>query len=174
VHVIRESKPIGTAGTVLANRDFVRGDASFGVFHADNLTDFALDKLVAFHARHDGLLTMGLFRTPTPSEAGVVETTADGRILSFVEKPAVPGSDLANAGVYIARQGLFDAIPADRGVADFGRDVFPGLTGRMFGQVVDGYLKDVGTPSALARARQDWAARAAEASSVTAEPWGAM
>ena len=140
ITLVRESEPIGNAGTVLAHRDFVGQDESFFVMYTDNLTNVALDKLAAFHATHDGPLTMGLFRTPAPEASGIVQLREDGLVTAFEEKPASPRGNLANAGIYVARQSLFDAIPATGAVVDFGRDVFPRLVGRMYGCVI-GFLR---------------------------------
>ena len=157
VRVVREKEPVGNAGTVLANRDFVREEDNFFILYADNLTDAVLPRLLAFHRAHDGPLTMGLFRTTTPMSSGIVELAPDGRIRRFQEKPAQPLGNLANAGIYVGRQALFEAIPNDRPVVDFGKDVFPGLIGQLYGQPVDGYLLDIGTPQALAKGCSDWA-----------------
>jgi NDP-sugar pyrophosphorylase family protein len=101
---------------------------------------------------------MALFRAPQPSAAGIVETAPDGLIVSFEEKPARPRGELASAGIYIARAGLFDELaPAPGRVVDFGFDVLPRLVGRMHGHLIDGFFADIGTPSALARAAAAWA-----------------
>jgi mannose-1-phosphate guanylyltransferase len=161
VRVTREPQPVGNAGTVLANRDFVRGEDNFFILYADNLTDASLPRLLAFHGTHCGPLSMGLFRTPTPANCGLVTLSNDGRVLRFEEKSAHPVGNLANAGIYVCRQSVFDAIP-DRGpVVDFGHDVLPALAGRLYGQLVDGYLMDIGTPQGLATGCLDWAARQA-------------
>ena len=160
VHVVREKEPLGNAGTVLANRDFVRGEDNFFILYADNLTDASLPSLLAFHQTHNGSLSMGLFRTTTPMSCGIVDLAPDGRVRSFEEKPARPTGNLANAGLYVARQAVFEAIPNDRPIVDFGHDVFPRLTGQLYGQLVDGYLLDIGTPLALANGSRDWASRA--------------
>jgi mannose-1-phosphate guanylyltransferase len=86
------------------------------------------------HARHDGPVTLGLFRTPDPRSSGIVTTAPDGRVTAFVEKPEHPVGDLANAGLYLARHSLLDELastpmPAD-GILDFGLHVFPRLVGR--------------------------------------------
>ncbi|HEX7796110.1 MAG TPA: nucleotidyltransferase family protein [Vicinamibacterales bacterium] len=157
--IVREKEPIGNAGTVLANRDFVRGEDNFFVLYADNLTDVPLPHLLAFHQAHGGSLSMGLFRTPTPKSSGIVELTPDGRVQRFHEKPAEPLGNLANAGIYVSGQAVFDVIPQDRPIVDFGIDVFPRLLGQLYGQLLDGYLRDIGTPEALAAACREWAAR---------------
>jgi len=100
---------------------------------------------------------MGLFRKTTPMSAGIVDLTPDGRIRRFQEKPAQPTGNLANAGIYIGRPALFEAIPTDRSIIDFGTDVFPALVGQLYGHPVDGYLRDIGTPDGLARGCDEWA-----------------
>jgi mannose-1-phosphate guanylyltransferase len=170
VLLVREDEPIGNAGTVRAHREFVSNDASFFILYADNLTDVALDGLAAFHAVHEAPLTMGLFHSPTPTASGIVTMDGDGLISMFEEKPPAPRGDLANAGIYVAGQSLFDYIPARGGVVDFGTDVLPRLVGRMYGCLVTEYLVDIGTPAALARASEQWAQRASGATSPEGRP----
>jgi len=148
--------PISNEQWVLANREFVDGEESFWVVYSDNLTDMDLGAMLAFHRAHDGLMTMGLFRTPAPSSAGIVDLDPSGRVVAFTEKPQNPTSDLANAGLYLARAPLLDRIPAGRPLVDFGHDVLPGLIGQMFGYPITGLYCDIGTPAALARAEADW------------------
>jgi mannose-1-phosphate guanylyltransferase len=167
VRIVREKEPVGNAGTVLANRDFVRGEDNFFILYADNLTDASLPSLLAFHRAHAGALSMGLFCSPNPPSSGIVELTPEGRVLRFREKPAQPNGNLANAGIYVSRQVLFDEIPHDRPIVDFGTDVFPRLIGQMYGQRLDGYLRDIGTPDSLAQGCRDWAARLPPRSFVT-------
>jgi mannose-1-phosphate guanylyltransferase len=159
VRIVQEKEPIGNAGTVLANRDFVRGEDNFFILYSDNLTDVPLARLLAFHRAHGGVFSMGLFHTPMPTSSGIVELSPEGRIRNFQEKPARPLGDLANAGIYVSGQGVFDAIPHDRPIVDFGNDVFPRLQGQLYGQLLDGYVRDIGTPQALAQGCRDWAAR---------------
>jgi D-glycero-D-manno-heptose 1,7-bisphosphate phosphatase len=109
---------------------------------------------MAYHRRHDDPLTMVLFRAPDPRACGIVELAAQGRIVSFVEKPEQPKSDLANAGLYVLDAAAYRAIAA-MGAFDFGFDVLPRFVGRMRGWVWGGYFRDVGTHAALERARED-------------------
>jgi mannose-1-phosphate guanylyltransferase len=157
VTLVVERQPCGTAGTVLANRDFVGADEDFWVFYADNLTDVSLAPMLATHRRHRGLLTMGLFHAPEPSAAGIVELDGSGRVVGFEEKPAQPASDLANAGIYLARRGVIDRIPGGRSLVDFGHDVFPSLIGEIHGHVIEQFVMDIGTPRALETASAAWA-----------------
>jgi mannose-1-phosphate guanylyltransferase len=160
VTLVVEPAPRGTAGTVLANRQFVAGEESFWILYSDTLTDADLSELAAAHRRHTALLTIGLFRAPVPGAAGIVEMDESGTIVGFEEKPAHPKSDLASAGICLARQGLLDCIPGEPALVDFGRDVFPAVVGRIHGHVLHGFVLDIGTPEALAVASEIWARRA--------------
>jgi mannose-1-phosphate guanylyltransferase len=159
VELVIEPEPRGNAGTVAAHRAFAGSEESVWILYSDNLTDIAMAPLLEAHRRHQGLLTLGVFRAPDPTAAGIVETAADGRVLSFEEKPRQPKSNLANAGVYLARRALLDKLPVSSGILDFGHDVFPRLLGEIYAWPVQGFLMDIGTPAALARASEAWAMR---------------
>lgn len=159
VTVVRELEPSGTATTVRRERWFSDGVPDVWVFYADNLSDLRLSPMRQIHDTHADPLTMGLFHTPSPSASGIVELDATGRIVGFVEKPANPRSDLANAGVYLMRTSAFDAIPDGPGLVDFGQHVLPALVGRMHGYVIPDFHEDIGTPERLAHATAGWAAR---------------
>jgi mannose-1-phosphate guanylyltransferase len=149
-----EEELLGSAGTVRDNRDFVADQDSFFIIYGDNLTTLNLTRMARFHERHRDVMTVGLFRAPEPSRCGIAELDSDGTIVSFVEKPELPKSNLANAGVYLARRGLFDFFPK-RGFADFGADVLPKLVGRMRGYLINEHLIDIGTHESYARTNRE-------------------
>lgn len=155
VTLIEEEAPRGNAGTVLAQRRFLNEDDSFFVLYSDNLTTANLGDLWRFHQTHHDPVTMGVFRTAYPQMAGIVTIDGDHRVLDFVEKPAAPASDLANAGIYVLRQAVIERIPPG-GIVDFARDVFPRCRGEMRAFQIHDYLLDIGHPAALARAQAEW------------------
>jgi mannose-1-phosphate guanylyltransferase len=155
IHLFHEENLLGSAGTIAANRDFIGDDDDFFIFYADNLVHANWEALKSFHWRHPGVLTVALFRSPKPQNCGIVSLDEAGRITAFEEKPARPKSDLANAGIYIARRELFELLP-QRPVMDFGKDVIPGLLGHAWGCLLDGYLLDIGTPENYQRAQLEW------------------
>ena len=155
IHLFQEENLLGSAGTIAANRNFIGGDDDFFIFYADNLVRANWEALKSFHLRHTGVLTMALFRTPKPASCGIVSLDESGRITAFEEKPSHPKSDLANAGIYLARSGLFELLPR-RPVMDFGKDVIPGLAGQACGCLLDGYILDIGTPENYQRALVEW------------------
>lgn len=152
--LVHEPTLLGSAGTLAANRDFVRGERDFFVLYADNLTDVDLTKLLRAHEASRQPLTIGLFRASEPRNCGIVTLDGDGLVTSFEEKPQTPRSDLAFAGVAVATPALLDLIPAQAPV-DLGKDVLPRMVGRMTGVPIDGHLRDVGTPAAYAQAQID-------------------
>jgi mannose-1-phosphate guanylyltransferase len=161
VRLSHEPQLLGSAGTLLANRDFVADEDMFLVINADNLTDFDLRRLVDAHRARGPVATLTLFHAHRPSECGIVEVSADGRVVGFEEKPAAPRSDLANAGMYAFDPAVLDEIrePLPR---DIGFDLLPRLVGRARAIALDDcYFLDIGTPATLARARDDWEGRTA-------------
>jgi len=149
-----EPELLGSAGTVAANAELADGAETVVILYADNLSDLDLRPLLAYHRRHGDPLTMVLFRAPDPRACGIVELDAQDRIVSFVEKPERPKSDLANAGLYVLDAAAYRAIAAMRAF-DLGFDVLPQFVGRMRGWVWGGYFRDVGTHQALEQARHD-------------------
>jgi len=150
-----EETLLGSAGTVAANRDFIGNSKDFYVFYADDLVSVDLEALKSFHFRNDGILTLGLFHSSRPRHCGIVTLDSEQRVVTFEEKPAQPKSDLANAGVFIARRELLNFLPSS-GFSDFGKDILPKLVGRMLGYVLNGYLLDIGTPENYQRALVEW------------------
>ena len=154
-HEFYEPSLLGSGGTIRANRSFVAGEESFLICYTDNLTDADLSAFQRFHLGHDGVLSMALFHTNLPQQCGIAALDREGRVVEFQEKPAHPKSNLANAGMYIARQELFRLLP-EKPELDFGKDVLPQLVGRMYGWQTQGYLIDIGTKENFERANREW------------------
>jgi mannose-1-phosphate guanylyltransferase len=167
--LFREKQLLGSGGTIAANADFICRERDFYILYADNLTNVNLTSLLEYHRAHDGVVTMGLFRTPAPDQCGIVELDSRGLITSFLEKPARPRSDLANAGVFVASPKLLTYIPEDQ-VVDLGHHVLPKLVGRMYGYVIEEYLQDIGTMENYLDALRQW--RGFSESSADNEPRG--
>lgn len=155
-----EPELLGTAGAVRAIDARFPGwiDQTFVLVYGDMLLRLDLAPLLALHGAAGATLTMALKRTDTPHSQGMVALGDDGRVLRFVEKPpSWDGGDVANAGVYLCEPRVLAAIPA--GVSDFGHDVIPTLLvsgERVYGGLVPGYLRDIGTHESYAQAQRDW------------------
>ena len=154
-----EPELLGSAGTLRANRQWVEGEEFFLACYADNLTDFDLRLLIDVHRAHGEVATWTVFHSENPSAGGVVELDDAGRVVSFVEKPSEPASDLTNAGMYAFSSGALDEIGGGL-PSDIGYDLLPRLVGRARAVRVEGYFRDIGTADAYRRAREEWPARA--------------
>jgi len=172
IYMFFEPCLLGSGGTVLKNRDFVSTDEEFLIIYADNLTDMDIHRMIQYHRRHDGILTMGLFESATPEACGIVEIIKKdkdgGLIIGFEEKPEHPKTNLANAGIYIANRRIFNFFPKRKwrknaygertteDILDFGHHVLPNLIGNMYGYILDSWLIDIGTFENYELAQRRW------------------
>lgn len=149
-----EETLLGSGGTIKKNRDFVKGEESFFIFYADNLTNINLDKMLQFHNMRKRDFTLALFRVNNPKECGIVELDNESNIISFIEKPESPVSNLAFAGIMLGCPSLISYFP-DRDIFDLGHDVLPLIAENASGYIMDDYLLDIGTPEKLDQAEND-------------------
>ena len=153
-----EPELLGSAGTLVAHRDWAAGEDFFLACNADNLTDFDLRLLIKGHLDHGAVATIGVFRSPRPSACGVVEVDAAGTLVGFTEKPAHPVSDLANAGIYAFNPSVLDEVE-EKPRVDIGYDLLPRLVGRAQTMLIEGYFRDIGTPDVYQQALKEWDSR---------------
>ena len=155
VNVIEESMLLGSAGTLYANRDWVKCESSFWVFYADVLTTANLRQMAEFHRRCQAVATLGLYQVADPSRCGVAICDVGGVIREFEEKPQRPRSNWVFSGLMIASPVILDGV-TERVPADIGFDILPRLVGKMVGYPVDDYLIDIGTWENYQRAQNSW------------------
>ncbi|HEY1854387.1 MAG TPA: NDP-sugar synthase [Solirubrobacterales bacterium] len=154
----REEQLLGTSGGVRNVREHL-GD-SFLIISGDALTDIDLAAMREAHEAHDGIATLATKRVEDTSQFGVAITGGDGRIQGFQEKPEPSEalSDLANCGIYMFREEVFDFFPGPGtsqaagpddpdGFADWAMDVFPRLLEAdvpFYSHEVEAYWNDIG------------------------------
>jgi mannose-1-phosphate guanylyltransferase len=160
VRAFLEPELLGSAGTLVANRSWIKGEEMFLACYADNLTDFDLASLVKAHREHGAIATLAVFHSERPSAGGVVELDATGTIVGFEEKPANPVSDLVNAGMYAFHPSVLDELGGPQPL-DIGYDLLPRLVGRAKALLVEAYFRDIGTIDAYGQAQREWPVRAA-------------
>lgn len=159
-----ERELLGSGGTVFVNRDFVADTGDFIIAYADNLTNINLEKMIDSHRifkSKGGIITIGLFRAPDPTSCGIAVIDEDNRILNFIEKPKNPKTNLANCGIYISTQKIFNYLTIcmekkKNDILDFGFHVLPELSGKMFGYEIKSYLRDIGTSKSYHEALEEW------------------
>jgi len=154
-HIFYEDVLLGSAGTIKKNKDFTKSEADFFIIYADNLTNYDLTSFHNFYREKQNSFSMALFETDTPELKGIVTINDDKLITSFEEKPTHPKSNLANAGIYISNNEIFELIP-EKLLADIGYDLLPKLVNRMYGWESSNYLLDIGTIEHLEKANKEW------------------
>jgi len=154
IQLTYEESLLGSGGTIKKNWDFVKGESSFFICYADNLTNIDLKRMLEFHYLHKKEFTLALLRVPNPKECGIVELDESSTVVSFNEKPEHPVSDLAFAGIMISSQDIRNHFP-ERDSFDLGFDVLPRVIGNASGYIMHEYLLDVGTYEKLGQAEED-------------------
>lgn len=161
LHYMHEPELRGTAGAIHNFPGFF--DETFVVVYGDMLLDFDLADLHTFHKQHGALMTLALKQTTTPQSQGMVAVDSDGNVRCFIEKPTDWNGDLtANAGVYICEPAVVAHVP--QGQSDFGFDIIPALLRQgapVYGRLLRGYLRDIGTHDSYQAAEIEWHARTA-------------
>src|SRR5688500_1590748 len=144
-----QDEPSGLAHAVLTAEPFL-GTSPFVMYLGDNLLQHGITPLVEEYRSIDCNSEILLTRVPNPSQFGVAELDADGKVMKLTEKPAEPKSDLALVGVYMFDERIFEAAkaikPSKRGeleitdaiqwLLDNGYTVHP--------HIVKGWWKDTG------------------------------
>lgn len=155
VRIFKERVLLGSAGTILANRDWVRNEKCFWIFYADVLTTASLTQMLDFHNERDQIATIGVYEVPDPSRCGIVQVDHCGIVRNFVEKPKVPCGNLAFSGVMVASPALIEVIP-NLIPADLGFDVLPRIVGRISAYQIPDFLIDTGTLETYQIAQEKW------------------
>jgi len=164
----------GTADAVFQNLDIIRNHNPDYVLilAGDHIYKMDYGTMIASHVESGADMTVGCLEVDLERarEFGVIAVDDDGRVRSFVEKPAhpptIPGRDdaaLASMGIYVFnRDFLFEQLIKDADAAgsshDFGKDIIPSVIDRYrvmaypFRDPKSGeqaYWRDVGTVDAF-------------------------
>jgi mannose-1-phosphate guanylyltransferase len=152
-----EGTPLGTGGAFKNAEEHL--DATTVVFNGDVLTAVDLAAVIAHHREKRAVATIVLTPVENPSAYGLVETSADGWIQRFIEKPGPDEvtCNTINAGIYILEPSVLKYIP--RGEAySFERGLFPTLLEQrepVMSFVLDKYWIDIGTPQKYLEVHHD-------------------
>jgi len=106
VHIdyVEQKEQLGTANAVKVAEEFVND--RFLVLNGDVLVESSyLQKLM----KREEVAVLSAKKVENPQEFGVIITHGDS-VSKIIEKPKSPSSNLANSGVYVFGQEIFDAI----------------------------------------------------------------
>ena len=156
VQLVHERDLLGTAGTLIKNLDFFKGEDGL-LIHADNycLADFSAFQLAHLNRPLGCLMTMMTFRTDDPSSCGIVELDDRGVVVGFHEKVDNPPGNLANGAVYILSADLLEKMGTDLNyISDFSTEVLHRFKGHIFSHETADVFLDVGTPERYEKANK--------------------
>ena len=150
-----ENQLLGTAGTLIANRDFFYD--SIGIMiHADNFTYMDLKDLIQAHNTKpkNCLITMLTFTSNDPRSCGIAEIDNKGIVVNFHEKVENPPGLIANGAIYVFNNDFLDWLIENHPKAkDFSSEIIPFLYGKIYTYHTNLPYIDIGTPEKLREAR---------------------
>ena len=154
-----EDEPLGTGGAIRNAAEFLRSAPADPVlvFNGDVIDGHDIRAQVAAHTNGGADATLYLTRVDDARAYGCVPTDGSGRVTAFLEKLPEPVTDQINAGCYVFRRAVVDAIPDGRPVS-VERETFPGLLDAravVLGVIDDAYWRDLGTPESYVRGCAD-------------------
>ena len=152
-----EGTPLGTGGAFKNAEEHI-SDATV-VLNGDVLTDIDLAAVVAHHKAAKAVATIVLTPVENPSAYGLVETSRDGWIQRFIEKPGPDEitCNTINAGIYVLEPSVLKYMPKGEPYS-FERGLFPTLLEHkepVMSFVFDKYWIDIGTPQKYLEVHND-------------------
>jgi mannose-1-phosphate guanylyltransferase len=156
---LHENTPLGTGGAIRNAASGLRSgpDDPVVILNGDVLSGHDLAGQIDFHVSVAADVTLHLVEVADARAYGCVPTDDEGHVSAFLEKMDHPVTSWVNAGAYVFRRSVIDAIPEGQ-VVSVERDTFPGLLAggcdvRAWKETA--YWCDVGTPEALVRCSAD-------------------
>lgn len=156
IELIDQREQLGLGHAVLTAREWV-GQDNFCVYLGDNLFEYGAKPFVERFQELQPAALIALVEVPDPSAFGVAEMDGE-RISRLVEKPKVPPSNLAVAGLYCFSPAIFEQLdgmpPSARGEYEItdGIQRLIESGAQVLGQRVQGWWKDTGRPADLLEA----------------------
>ena len=154
IEYIYQNEMLGLGDAVRVARSWI-GDSDFCVYLGDNLFERGVGSFIRTFHEQQADAVIALVEVEQPSEFGVAVLDDRNRITRLVEKPRVPPSNLAVAGLYCFRPAFFEYLeilqPSARGEYEITDAIAMQIDagGRVLGERVQGWWKDTGKPQDL-------------------------
>ena len=118
-YVIQDNSKGGIADAISLAEEFA-GDENLLVVLGDNIFGYDLKPTVDyFDKKEKGAVVFGVEMPTESKQYGVIEMDKEGKVLSIEEKPENPKSNIAQTGIYMYDNRVFDFIkklkPSKRG-----------------------------------------------------------
>ncbi len=157
----------GTANAIYQNINFIKqyNPEYVLILSGDHIYKMDYLKMLEQHKATSAACTVATITVPIEeaSRFGICNTTPEGVIYEFEEKPKKPKNNQASMGIYIfTTSKLIEYLEADEADEnssnDFGKNIIPNLLNngeRLYSYKFSGYWKDVGTISSLWESNMD-------------------
>ena len=115
-----QKNPKGGIAEALALAEEFTHNEPLLVLLGDNIFSFNLTRSITrFEKQKEGAVIFGVHADTKSKQYGVIEMDTSGKVLSIIEKPDKPRSDIAQTGIYIYDSNVFEYIrslrPSGRG-----------------------------------------------------------
>jgi len=159
IEFIYQGDPLGLAHAILVAEDFL-GDESFVMYLGDNiLRDGIVQHADKFGELNPDSLIL-LCEVEEPQRFGVADLDEEGRVKRLIEKPKIPPSNYALAGIYFFKPVIIEAAknikPSWRNELEI-TDAIQWLIDngyRVEASIVEGWWKDTGKPEDILEANR--------------------
>lgn len=141
-----EEKPLGNAGALFE----LNLKEDFLLLNADAIFDIDFNRLVAYHKKKNGLVTLFTHPNSHPYDSGLIIADENGAVNQWLTKEDERPKwykNRVNAGLHVVSPKILEKRPTGEKV-DLDRQLLKPLsgTGKMFCYDSPEYVKDMGTP----------------------------
>ena len=165
-----EETPLGNAGALFQLREKI-GDEPFFLLNADAAFDVDFNRMLDFHKKHGGLVTLFTHPNSHPYDSGLIIADQDGYVEKWLSKEDERPqwyNNRVNAGLHIIDPEILElslkSLDRDamtgfpKGKVDLDRQILKPLcgTGKMFCYDSPEYVKDMGTPDRFHQVEADY------------------
>ena len=158
-----EEQPLGNAGALFRLRDKI-GEEPFLLLNADAAFHVDFNRMLDFHKKHGGLVTLFTHPNSHPYDSGLIIADADGKVEKWLAKEDERPQwydNRVNAGLHIIDPKILDQFAEKvdlEGKVDLDRQILKPLcgTGEMYCYDSPEYVKDMGTPERFHQVEADY------------------
>ncbi len=158
-----EEQPLGNAGALFRLRDKI-GEEPFLLLNADAAFHVDFNRMLDFHKKHGGLVTLFTHPNSHPYDSGLIIADADGKVEKWLAKEDERPQwydNRVNAGLHIMDPKILDQFAEKVDLedkVDLDRQILKPLCGigEMYRYDSPEYVKDMGTPERFHQVEADY------------------
>lgn len=165
-----EETPLGNAGALFQLKEKI-GDEPFFLLNADAAFDVDFNRMLVYHKKHGGLVTLFTHPNSHPYDSGLIIAGKNGNVEKWLSKEDERPqwyNNRVNAGLHVIDPKVLElslknleidlSTGYPKGKVDLDRQILKPLcgTGKMFCYDSPEYVKDMGTPERFHQVEADY------------------